>query len=243
MTSDVDRSDPHGSHRFRVEIDSIVVAGFSEVRGLSTTVNQVPPDGVDGADAQENAEGTAETGDSGGPGDAEAGAGSRLNYGPVVSQTPGIAAEVPQWQGILGGALPWIGQSGDVSSGKEKNDDAEGGDGAERGEGVEGSEQDDDGDSTSLGAGNGPTLKLRRGIADEGELWDWFRRCRDGTGQPRDVRVILLDSRGREVRGWVCREAHPIRWDGPTLVAADSGVATETFELAHEGIQRIELGE
>ena len=88
-----------------------------------------------------------------------------------------------------------------------------------------------------------PTLKLRRGVTDSSELWEWFRDWNDGTGKPADTRVILLDSTGREARGWLCKQARPVRWSGPTLVATESGVAMETFELAHDGIEALDMDE
>ncbi|MEF8780068.1 MAG: phage tail protein [Haloferacaceae archaeon] len=235
MTPDVDRSDPYGSHRFEVEIDSIVVAGFSEVRGLSTTVNQTPSDDTEAAAGSEATEATE------GDDDPTSRGGSSGDAVPIVSAPPGIAADVPQWQGLLGGALPWIDESRDEPTGTD--DLAEGGSEEGSSGDTEKRGEREKGKGASLDETDGPTLKLRRGVTDGEELWDWFRRCRDGSGRPRDVRVVLLDSRGREVRGWVCRHAHPIRWDGPTLVAAESGVATETFELAHEGVRSMELGE
>lgn len=84
-----------------------------------------------------------------------------------------------------------------------------------------------------------PTLELRRGLSEERALWTWLREWVDGTVDPQDVRVCVLDGRGRPVRGWVCRAATPVRWTGPDLVADRGTVATETLELAHEGIDAV----
>ncbi len=81
-----------------------------------------------------------------------------------------------------------------------------------------------------------PRLELRRGVTDDTSLWDWFQRWIDGTAEPADVRVILLDSTGARARTWVCKRARPVRWRGPTLTATESGVAMERYELAHDGI-------
>jgi len=88
-----------------------------------------------------------------------------------------------------------------------------------------------------------PPLELRRGVTDDGTLWDWFQRWIDGTADPADARVILLDSTGVRRRVWVCKRARPVRWRGPRLTAAEPGVATETYELAHDGIEATEPGE
>ncbi|MFC5278907.1 phage tail protein [Halorubrum rubrum] len=82
-------------------------------------------------------------------------------------------------------------------------------------------------------------LMLRRGVTDRTELWEWFREWTDGRGTPRPARVVLLDERGDPARVWRCERARPVRWDGPTLSAVGSGVATETFELAHDGITEV----
>jgi phage tail-like protein len=81
-----------------------------------------------------------------------------------------------------------------------------------------------------------PRLELRRGVTDDTSLWDWFQRWIDGTADPADVRVTLLDSTGARARTWVCKRARPVRWRGPTLTATEPGVATERYELAHNGV-------
>jgi phage tail-like protein len=84
-----------------------------------------------------------------------------------------------------------------------------------------------------------PPLTLRRGITDDRRLWDWLHDWVTGTVKPRTVRVFLLDPTGERARGWCCRDARPVRWDGPELAADRVATATETLELAHEGIEAI----
>jgi hypothetical protein len=84
-----------------------------------------------------------------------------------------------------------------------------------------------------------PDLELSRGVTDDDRLWDWLQDWVAGTTKPRDVHVVLLDEAGDPARGWRCRAAVPVEWTGPELVADRSGVATETLELAHEGIEPI----
>ncbi|GAB6863131.1 phage tail protein [Haloplanus litoreus] len=85
-----------------------------------------------------------------------------------------------------------------------------------------------------------PPLRLRRGVTDDRRLWDWLRDWVDGVVKPRPVRVFLLDEAGDRARGWRCRAVTPVRWEGPALAADRPGVATETLELAHEGIDAID---
>lgn len=84
-----------------------------------------------------------------------------------------------------------------------------------------------------------PPLELRRGVTDEPALWEWLQAWAAGEVDPQDVYVCLLDGRGDPVRGWVCRDATPVRWSGPDLVADRATVAVETLELAHEGIDAV----
>ncbi|WP_251330104.1 phage tail protein [Haloplanus pelagicus] len=85
-----------------------------------------------------------------------------------------------------------------------------------------------------------PTLRLRRGVTDDRRLWDWLRGWVDGTAERRDVRVFLLDEAGTRARGWRCLNATPVGWEGPELAADRPAAATETLELAHDGIEAIE---
>jgi hypothetical protein len=87
-----------------------------------------------------------------------------------------------------------------------------------------------------------PALTLRRGITDDRRLWDWLRDWVAGRAERRDVRVFLLDAAGERARGWRCRDATPARWTGPELAADRPAAATETLELAHEGIDAITGG-
>lgn len=84
-----------------------------------------------------------------------------------------------------------------------------------------------------------PPLELRRGVTDERALWTWLQEWVAGDVGPQDVLVCLLDARGDPVRGWTCRGATPVVWTGPDLVADRVSVATETLELAHDGIDAV----
>jgi len=84
-----------------------------------------------------------------------------------------------------------------------------------------------------------PPLTLRRGVTDDRRLWDWLQGWVTGRVETRDVRVFLLDGAGERARGWRCRDATPARWSGPELVADRPAAATETLEVAHEGIEAI----
>jgi phage tail-like protein len=53
------------------------------------------------------------------------------------------------------------------------------------------------------------------------------------------VGIVLLDDSGNEVKRWVLFRPFPVKWVGPELKAAASGVAIETLELACEGLEMV----
>ena len=80
-----------------------------------------------------------------------------------------------------------------------------------------------------------PHLVLKKGVTNENTFLEWLlqseKREERGT-----VTVKLLDPQARTVRSWAFARAVPIRWEGPTLAAGGTGVATEVVEIAHEGL-------
>jgi len=162
------RADPLPNNRFLVEIDSMTVAGFSEVRGLAMAVDESTP--AQPADRETDSDGS-------------------------------------WWERFFGGDR-----------------------------GVPNSRPEED--ERVLGT-RSPTLELRGGVTSETALWEWYETWLQGEGESRTVRIVLLDATGAQVRGWECRNARPVGWEGPRLDAGEAGVAIETFELEHEGIWRL----
>jgi phage tail-like protein len=81
-------------------------------------------------------------------------------------------------------------------------------------------------------------LRLRRGVADR-VLWDWYAELVKGTVRRRDGAILVRSIDGAEVVAeWQFRRALPVKWVGPELDAAQSRIAVETIELAHEGLDR-----
>lgn len=79
-------------------------------------------------------------------------------------------------------------------------------------------------------------ISLKRGITDDGELWQWRANCMEGKIERKNGSIILLDDTGQERVRWNFREGWPTKWTGPTFNAAGTEVAVETLELAHEGV-------
>ncbi|MGI8633131.1 MAG: phage tail protein [Solirubrobacterales bacterium] len=81
-----------------------------------------------------------------------------------------------------------------------------------------------------------PNLILTRGVTHEDALLKWFFRTQQRAERPT-VTVSLLGPGAQRVRSWALEGAFPVRWQGPSLNAGSSNVATETLEIAHRGLQ------
>lgn len=80
-------------------------------------------------------------------------------------------------------------------------------------------------------------VTLKRGLVGSDDLFSWLKTVRDGTPDPRQVTVTLLDEARQPVASWVLRQAQPKKWTGPTLAAKGGGdVAMEEISFVHEGI-------
>ena len=83
-------------------------------------------------------------------------------------------------------------------------------------------------------------VTLKRGIVDA-KLWQWYYDLTQGKTQTRNVSVVVYDpSGGDPVMEFRLRDAFPCKWGGPELNAGQSGVALETLELCHQGLERVQ---
>ncbi len=81
-------------------------------------------------------------------------------------------------------------------------------------------------------------VTLKRGLVGSTDLFDWVKTVRDGTADPRNVTITLLDEAREAVASWVLRRAQPKKWTGPSLTAKGGGdVAMEEISFVHEGIE------
>jgi phage tail-like protein len=98
------------------------------------------------------------------------------------------------------------------------------------------------GDNTTMRKLPGPTkygnITLKRGVTDDRDLYNWVLDCVRGNVQRRSGSVIITDLAGNEKVRWNFRNAWPTKWTSPEFSAKGNDVAIETFELAHEGIER-----
>ena len=82
-----------------------------------------------------------------------------------------------------------------------------------------------------------PNVTLKRGIAGNLDLYNWWNSTRNGEVLRRYVNIVLRDEQGQEVERWVLRNAWPVKFEAGPLNAQGNEVAIETLELAHEGFE------
>ena len=81
-------------------------------------------------------------------------------------------------------------------------------------------------------------VTLKRGLIGSLDLKAWLKTVEEGTADPRQVTITLLDEAGQPVAAWVLRNAQPKKWTGPTLAAKGGGdSAMEELTLIHEGLK------
>lgn len=80
-------------------------------------------------------------------------------------------------------------------------------------------------------------ITLKRGMGFSDELWNWHYDYVQGKGKRRDGIIALMNEMGIPVKVWMFRRAIPSKWSGPSFNATQNGVAIETLEIAHEGVE------
>lgn len=73
------------------------------------------------------------------------------------------------------------------------------------------------------------------------DLWTWHNEFVRGGGKRKDGLIVLLDEARKPAKVWKFKRGLPMRWSGPSLNAAQSNVAIESLEIAHEGLE-LEVG-
>lgn len=86
---------------------------------------------------------------------------------------------------------------------------------------------------------NFPNVTLTRGITTNQDLWNWWQTVVNGSVERRNVAIVLLDDTRTPALRWLLRNAWIARIEGPTLEAGEKGLAIESIELAHEGLELV----
>ena len=82
-------------------------------------------------------------------------------------------------------------------------------------------------------------ITLKKGLGLTNDLWDWHFEFVQGQGKRRDGVIALLGASREPQHLWYFRRGLPVKYSGPQLNAAQSAVAIESIEIAHEGIYQV----
>src|SRR5689334_8334690 len=66
------------------------------------------------------------------------------------------------------------------------------------------------------------------------DLWSWHNDFVLGQGKRKDGLIVLMNESRSPVKVWKFKHGIPMKWVGPSLNAAQSNVAIESLEIAHE---------
>lgn len=87
-----------------------------------------------------------------------------------------------------------------------------------------------------------PNIVLKRGVTESDSLFEWLNRSSGdgfaGAGNKLERcegEIVLVDAARKPVRRWQFAGAYAVRWNGPTLAASSTDLATEELEIAHDG--------
>jgi phage tail-like protein len=84
-------------------------------------------------------------------------------------------------------------------------------------------------------------IVLARGITTSTKFFDWVKKCANnaasGDIQRAGGTIALVDQAGADIIAWTFERGFPCRYAGPKMSSADGGLALETIEIAHEGLQ------
>ena len=83
-----------------------------------------------------------------------------------------------------------------------------------------------------------PNLVLSRGVIDSNAMWSWFEDVTLGIIQRKTLTIMMLDRDRTPAMWWTVTGAIPVKWTGPTLNGMSDEVASESLELAHQGISK-----
>ncbi len=80
-------------------------------------------------------------------------------------------------------------------------------------------------------------VTLKRGvIKGDNELFTWMMNSSANKPERRDILIKLLDEDHQPVVVWKIRNAFPVRYASPVLIAGSSEAAIEELEIAHSGL-------
>jgi phage tail-like protein len=81
-----------------------------------------------------------------------------------------------------------------------------------------------------------PNLVLKRGVTAVKDLQQWAQESFMGP-ERKEITLTMYNEQLEKIRIWSFKNAYPVKWTGPSFNAGQNAVATETIEIAHDGIQ------
>lgn len=88
-----------------------------------------------------------------------------------------------------------------------------------------------------VGNASYPNITLKRGLIGH-EFYDWINNVRYGKIQRKTIRITILGEDNAKLSYEISR-ALPVNWSGPALNVMQDAIATESLELAHEGLSLV----
>lgn len=85
------------------------------------------------------------------------------------------------------------------------------------------------------GRASHPNLTLRTGLMRQPVLFRWAQR-KGEFAAPQIVTIVFTDPAGLPFTWFQLQHATPVRWTGPTGNIGANAAATESLEIAHQGM-------
>jgi phage tail-like protein len=80
-------------------------------------------------------------------------------------------------------------------------------------------------------------VTLKKGYIVTSDLQDWWRACRDGQYDRRDISIVLNDNAGNEIRRWNLYGCWPKAWKINSLDGKGNDPVTEEITFVVEDAQ------
>lgn len=84
-------------------------------------------------------------------------------------------------------------------------------------------------------------LRLSKGISSLDMVWRWYTDVTQGKIVRRNATIYLLGIEGLPRMWWNVYDAFPVRWEGPSLSAGATNVATEALYFNYTRLERVGL--
>jgi phage tail-like protein len=84
-------------------------------------------------------------------------------------------------------------------------------------------------------------IKLKRGITDSMDIWDWRKLVVEGkmTDARMNGSIIMLNQQLAKVAQWDFEKGWPLKVTGPELKSESNQYGIEELTIVHEGMSRV----